>query len=106
MFIELFDVIPMLGSIGIILTVLCSVSLIRTSRRQLAKSVSFTKSYGMRKTVYIPYLNTLKVKRREGPEDDSDHTPLVSDIKVHEKRGGKSCRKHLYSLPFKNMALF
>jgi len=105
MFFEFHDVIPMFVSISIILTVLCSFSLIRAARRRLAKSVSFTKPSGMRETVHIKHWIARKVERREGPEDDSDHTPLVSNMML-EKRGGKSWGNHLYSLSFNDTAQF
>jgi hypothetical protein len=106
MFIEFHDVIPMLVSISIILTVLCSFSLIRAARWRLAKSVSFTKPSGMRETVHIQHWIARNVKRREGPEDDSDHTPLAFNITLYEKRGGKSWENHLYSPLFNDTAHF
>jgi hypothetical protein len=109
MFIEFHDVIPMLVSISIILTVLCSFSLIRAARWRLAKCVSITKSFGvrgMREPVHIQHWIARKVKRREGPEDDSDHPPLAFNMTLHEKRGGKSWGNHLYSLSFNVTAQF
>ncbi|MFC7441756.1 hypothetical protein [Laceyella putida] len=106
MFIEFHDVIPMLVSISVILTVLCSFTLIRAARERLSRFVSFTKPSRTDETEHIQHWIARRVQRREAPEDDSDHIPPVLSMTLHEKRGGKPWENHLYSLSFNDTATF
>lgn len=104
MLIEIHDVIPMLVSISIILTVLYSFTLGQTTREKLAQSVSFAKPVRSYVTEPIQHWIARKVRRRESPEDDSDHTLPVSKPRFDEKRGGKPWENHLYSLSLNELA--
>jgi hypothetical protein len=67
---EFHEMIPMLVSISVILTLLLAFKLIRAGRDQMVKRILFTAPTPPRETIRKRQWLTRSIKRREGPEDD------------------------------------
>ncbi|MGX9706358.1 hypothetical protein SAMN06265361_101198 [Laceyella tengchongensis] len=96
MWFEFHEMIPMLVSISVILTLLCAFKLIRAGRDQMVKRILFTAPAPPRETKRKRQWLTRSIKRREGPEDDEDHVPPVfSMTMLYENRGGTPYEKNI-----------
>ncbi|WP_186580717.1 hypothetical protein [Aquibacillus kalidii] len=112
------DFYPMYFYITIILTIFCSLQLVHITHHYLNdyRSITTKNQKFINITAQLNRVNvnsksdrlswiTKKMKRKEGPEDDSDNNSSNLNKTYLTIRGGLTCLNKLYSLFSKNIAL-